>query len=444
MAVGTGAKTVDRSDSPENELHPQPVGEAPIDLPTAVKRALANNNVLLQAREKLVQTGHDKRVVRSILLPNLSLAVNGTESKQPVGNLGRAPFNGDPYNTFTTDLKLTQPLMAFGSLSAIDVAEFTTQAARLDLEIAERTLTANVIQGFYRVLLNQQLLRNLEKVQKVVDESLATAINRQRTGRGQLLDVLQVKTQIALLKPQIEGARNQWEAAGSQLATYLSERGRYFLDVKGRLKALRMKDVEARLAKDEGRWPELIKVRVQTDQLAAQKHVSFGKHLPSLNLVGDLGTQAYNKADFYSSNVRLWSVSLQLMIPLFSGFSSSDEQHSLSSQQRQIDLGEHDLVNTLALNEVQSRKALESTEASLISAEEAADLANQSLNEAKRNYRLATIDFMQFLTVEQADVQADSSLDNIKFNNLVAFVNYFVARGWSLATLIDILARETP
>ena len=324
------------------------------------------------------------------------------------------------------------------------MAEFTVRADRLDVEVMERTLTANVIQGFYKVLLNRRLVDNLEKVQRVVNESLLTAQKRLRTGRGQLLDVLQVKTQIALLKPQIEDLLNQWESAAAQLATYLSERGKYYLHVNGELKALRRSEVEARLNPDDARLPELLKIRMQNDQLDAQKRVTFGKHLPSVNLVGDLGSQAYNTADFTSPNVRSWSVSAQLVIPIFSGFSSVDEQRSLASQRRQLDLGEHDLQNTIALNQVTSLKALETTEASLLSAEAAADLANQSLNEATRNYRLATIDFMQFLTVEQADVQAYSSLDNIKYANLVAFVNYFVARGQPLGKLIDILAKDKP
>lgn len=421
------------------KLHPLPVSEPAIDLATAVKRAIAHNYSVLQAQEKLEQDKNDTDVIRSYLYPNVNLNLSAGEFRSGMGSFGITPFGGKRYEQYVADLKLTQPLMVFGSLSAVRASDSNSLLHKLDLKIAIRDLTANVIQSFYKVLLNQQLLHNLEKIQKVMTESLITAERRLKTGRGQLLDVLQVKTQMALLQPQIEDAHNQLEASGAQLATYLSEQGKYYLQLSGDLKALHLKDVKKWLDSDSAELPELEQVRIKHAQLQEQKWVLKGKHLPSLNLVGDYGATTYRQANLLAPSANAWSLQLQLTIPIFSGFQSIYEQRSLSSQDAQLQLAGHDLENSLALRQVQSLKALESTEASLLSSGEAAHLADLAMAEANRNYRLANIDFLQFLSVEQSSLQAYSALENIEYSNLVAFTNYFVATGHNLSILVDIL-----
>ena len=85
---------------------------------------------------------------------------------------------------------------------------------------------------------------------------------------------------------------------------------------------------------------------------------------------------------------------------------------------------------------------LQTAETSLVSAQQAVDLAEASQKEASRNYRLATIDFLQFLSVEQAALQARTTLDQLKYQSIVAYSNYFAASGQSLSILVDILNDE--
>jgi outer membrane protein TolC len=419
-----------------------PVSEPAIDLKTAVKRAIDNNYSIKVAREKIEQDRYDTSTTRALLYPNLNLIGKAGEYKDAVQTSTNPPFGGDPYNKYSADLQLSQPLFAFGSIAAIRVQDYNRRMNELDLEIAERSLTQQVIQAFYTVMLNQRLLDIRERLLKVLNETLATANHRLHTGRGQLLDVLQVKTQIALLQPQIEDAHNQLESAGAQLATYLAEQGKYELQVKGGLKGLKLKDVQKRLNFKDARLPELERVHLQREQLDEQRQVVQGKHLPSLFLNGDYMYSSYTQGGLFSSYGNSWDVYLTLTIPLFSGFQSVYERGSLAAQGRQIENQGRDLENTLAFNQVKSMKDLQSTGASLESAEQAADLADQSMNEAKRNYRLATIDFLQFLQVEQSALQADSSLDQIKYNNINSFSNYFIATGQPLGVLVDILQEK--
>ena len=92
--------------------------------------------------------------------------------------------------------------------------------------------------------------------------------------------------------------------------------------------------------------------------------------------------------------------------------------------------------------QVSSLKNLQTSEASLVSSEAAVRLSEQSQNEAARLYKLSQIDFLQFLTVQQAALQAKTSLDQLKFQTILAYSNYFVATGQPLRKLVDILTDE--
>jgi outer membrane protein len=431
---------VNKEDLQRQSLTKSPPASQPLlDLKDAVKMALENNNDLKNKRAKVEQSRWDKATTRALIFPKLDLVAQAEQKKDAVGGTGTATFGGNSYNLYTADLKLVQPLFAYGSLSAIRSADYTIKLNEIDLEIAERDLTQNVIQTFYKVLLNQRLLEILQRQQGVVNESLQTANSRLRTGRGQLLDVLTVKTEIALLKPQIEDAHNQLESAGAELASLLAETGKYELKLKGSLRGLIFQELQKRMHIKEARLPELERVRVAREQLAEMKDTAFGKHLPNLQLLGDYGTNSYTKADFNNSYTRDWSLMLQLTVPLFSGFQSIDERRSFVEQDKEFDFQGRNLENTLALAQVQSLKALQSAGASLVSAEEAAKLSDQSMVEVRRQYRLGTIDFIQFLTVEKNALQAYSSLDTIKYNNIVAYSKYFVATGQPLSILVDTL-----
>ena len=440
----TTVPVVPQQDMKRDTLTAQPpVSQPPLDLREAVAKAMDNNNAIKQARAGVEAAKWDTATVRSQLFPNLSFVGDAGNKKDSVGELSTdGKFGGHIYHQYTGNLNLTQPLFAWGALSAIRAKDFQTKANELDLEIQERTLTSNVIQTFYQVLLNQRLLEILEREMAVLNESLNTANSRLRTGRGQLLDVLTAKTQIALLKPQIESAHNALETSGAQLATYLAEPGKYELRLKGSMRGIRLADVQRKLNFKDARLPELEKVRVLREQLSENEDVTLGTHLPNVQLKGTYGSQTNAFRQLNDDWSIGWSLMVELTVPIFSGFQSIDQRRSFAEQDRGLDYQGRDLENTLALNQVSSLKTLQSKGASLVSAEDAAKLADQEIAEVRRQYRLGTIDFVQFLTIQNTALQAYSTLDQTKFDNIVAFTNYFVATGQPLSVLIDTLEEK--
>lgn len=413
-----------------------------IDIRTAVQTSLASNPQILQAREKLNQNEAEKSLLKSTLLPNITAVGNALYKQDAVTNSATAAFGGGPYNYYNGDIKLLQPLFAYGSLSAVRQSDYDRKISLIDVEIAERDLSVRVIQTFYSVILNQKLLEVLNRQLAVLNETLKTSQSRYQTGRGQLLDLLQVKTQMAILKPKIADAQNKFISAGAQLADLMGGHQKADIVVKGDLVTMPLPKIDSRLNLKDPRLPELERVRMLREQINEAKDVALGKNLPTLGLIGDYGVQSYTKSDLFSNYSQLWSVGLQLTIPLFSGFSSVYDQRRISSQDYQLEFQSRNLINDLQFKQIQARKTLESADANLASAEEASKLANDSINEARRNFRLATIDFIVYLNVQNSSLTADSQLYQIKYDNISAVANYFVASGQSISTLVEMLEEK--
>ncbi|MBC7537431.1 MAG: TolC family protein [Bacteriovorax sp.] len=414
-----------------------------LDLKEVIKIARENNPTLQAAQEKLNQFEAQKKLSVSPIYPNLSWNLGGNYLKDAVYT-GSPKFNGNSYNQYSSDLKLVQPLYTKGLFSAIDVADYDKKIQSATIELTERTLTISIIEAFYRFILNQQSLENLLKNQDIIQKSLATSNQRYQKGRGQLLDILQVKTQLALIQPQVEQAKNQFEIAAQQLINFMGEKEHSNFKLKGQLRTLLLKDVQKYIDLKNYHLPEYEVNQLQLTQLEYTRDVILGKEYPTLKLVGDYLYNNYKKSDLFSDYSHAWSIQLQLSIPLFSGFSSNQEKSIIASQNSQLKIARRDLENALSLKQVTSLKNLETSETSLVSAASAVKLAEESQNEAGRIYKLSQIDFLQFLLVQQAALQAKSSFDLLKFQSIIAYSNYFVATGQPLPLLVDILTKEGP
>ncbi|MGZ3771709.1 MAG: TolC family protein, partial [Bdellovibrio sp.] len=88
-----------------------------------------------------------------------------------------------------------------------------------------------------------------------------------------------------------------------------------------------------------------------------------------------------------------------------------------------------------------SRKKLETAQASIETGKEALKLAISSVNEARRSFNFANIDFFQFLTVQKGYVEAQQSLNQYKYDYIVALTNYFAASGQDMEKLVELLEK---
>ena len=406
----------------------------------AVKYTLENNATLKQYREILNQDEQAYGVARANVLPTLTYTFKDGSATSPTLAGNTVIFGGNVYNTYSGDLNFTQPLFVYGSLAALRSVGMNSSLAKVNVELQERTLTSQVISAFYSIILSKKLLMFLEEQKPVVQKSVETTQERYRIGRSQLLDVLQAQTQLALLQPQIETARGQFASSGAQLASVLGMTNVSQISVKGRLRTVLLKDVKPLLQDPKQVYfPELEQNRLLRAQIKESKSAQMGKYWPTLYLYANYLQNAYAQSDIFNPAASSWNAYIYLSIPIFQGFASKYDSANYLSQELQLEHAQHQLDITINTNQITDKTAVESAEASLTSAIEADNLAQASLKEAIRQYKLATIDFLQFLTIEQSALTSRSSVEQLRYNSLVAYTSYFVALGQPLKNWIEVL-----
>jgi len=418
---------------------------AVLDLAAAVRQGLDNSPLIREAEEKLSQHRHEKNQKRSILFPNISLSASGVHRKDSVADkiVSTIPFGGEPYNLYTAGLHGEQTLFAYGMFSGVGQAEIEREISAKDLETANRDLTRQVVTAFYQTVMNENLVRLLEEQEKGVREILGIAQRRLGLG-GKKIDVLQVQTRLALLRPQIEKARNELATSTAALANLIGRMDALELRIRGELPSLSIRQIEKRLDLKRFEIPELEKIRLQRQLVEEQKTAAWGANLPHLKIVGDYGFSNFTKEELFDDASKAWSVQLVLDVPLFSGFSSFSERRTFVARDAQLEAQERHLANTTQLEQVRSRKELESAEASLAFAEEGARLAKESLREALREYRVGLIDFLQYFQIESAKFEAETSLLQLRYGMVQATISYFISSGQSLPALVELMSTSTP
>lgn len=415
-----------------------------IDLKAAVEMGLSNSPRIKEGLEQVNQYRYEKYVARSSMLPTISATGTAGERKDAVANrsFGSVPFGGDPYNQYSAVLRGEQMLLAYGFFSGGRQAAFQERIAQEKLEGIKRDLSKDVVAAFYKTLMNESLVRLLEEQEQGVRDVLAIAKSRFAFG-GKRMDVLQIQTRLALLKPKIDKAKNDLQTSTAELAQLLGRANSSEIKILGQIPSVALKDVESHANFKDPKIPELNQIRLQREQMAEAKSAALGKHLPHLKFVGEYGFSSYTKGELFDSASKSWSAYLVLNIPLFSGLSSLTERNAIIAQEFQLEAQERNISNGISLQQIKSRNELQLAEVSLESAKEAARLAKESLAEARREYRIGRIDFLQFFQVESANYEATTSLLQLKYDVIGAYVDYFTSSGQSLATLIDLLAKES-
>lgn len=412
-----------------------------LHLQEAISIALEQSPNLQAFRERITEAEAQITQARATVLPNISGTVWGTYRKDASEDPG-SRFQGEPYNQYQLGLRVTQPLFVLGSLSAIDSFRQESGIRTLDREVAARDLSRDVILSFYKILLDQTLLEALVRTEAIQKESLTTAEYRHRIGRGQLLDVLQVKTELALLAPRIEQAKTQIVVDSARLATLLGSPETRELKPRGSLDKIPLRQLSESERGEAKPLPELERNLASQRKNESERSGVLGQNWPQLNAIVDWSRFAFSGEELLSSSVSSWSLGLQLSIPIFSGLSSLSERRIFAARQSQLEYQMNELQNQISFNQIQAQRELQLRREVIISASEAYSLAGKSVSEAQRAYRLATIDFIQFLSAQRAYLEARSSLYQARYDYLSALTNYFVASGIPLNSLLSYLKSE--
>ena len=407
------------------------------------------NNLTIQAAEQNLESAKSQiSLARAALLPRLLANGNYTYFKDVQKSVIYAdagfgfPTPGEEMNEMTTPsvdneadlielefgahhnvqgtVSLTQPIFAWGRYY------YGYQAAKLQYEAAEKELNAaydklrlDVYESFYRVLIAQEFVKVADQSVTLVKKQLKIAETSFDAGATTNFDVLRAKVQLANAESLSIRAKNSVRTAKNAFKSLLNMPLTEQATVEGSFEIPEINinlDELIKIALDKR--PEITRSKLNEQASEKQLGVSKTRNLPDISFFSNY---QISHNDRLTEMNRIWSLGLQINIPIFDGFASRAGVKQSESVLKQLQLGTKQIMSAVEFE-------VRNTYLALLEAKTLIGVQRETVAQAQESVRIATIQFENGMitTVELTDTQL--ALMQAKVNRLQAQHDYVVGR----------------
>ena len=417
------------------------------NLEESIEIARQNNLAIQSAEQSLKSAKTQINIARSALLPRLLASGNYTYFKDVQKSVISAdggfgfPTPGEEmdemsmpsvdneadlielefgaHHNFQGTVSLSQPIFAWGRFY------YGYQAAKLQFEAVEKQLNAtynklslDVYEAFYRVLIAQEFVEVANQAVELVKKQLKIAESSFNAGATTNFDVLRAKVQLANSESQLVRAKNGVITAENAFKTLLNIPLLDNITVEG---TIEIPEVNIQLDKLietslENR-PEITQSRLNEQVGEKQLSASKTRNLPDLSFFSNY--QISHNERLTEMN-RIWSLGLQINVPIFDGFASRAGVKQSESILKQMQLGTKQILSSV---EFEVRSAY----LALLEARTIINVQRETVSQAEESVRIATIQFENGLitSVEFTDTQL--ALMQAKVNRLQAQHDFVIS-----------------
>ena len=417
-----------------------------LNLEDSLQIAKQNNLLLKVAEQGLESAKAQLKIARSPLLPRISANGNYTYFKDvqksvisAEGGFGFPMQNGDrdemstpnvdneselielefgAHHNLQGNVSLTQPIFAWGRYYyGFQAAKLQYEASEKEFIATENKLRLEVYQSFYRVLIAQEFVKVAEQRIELVQKQLKIAETSFEAGVTANFDVLRAKVQLANAEAQLIRAKNGVSTAKNTFKTLLNLPLSEQVAVEGSFETPEVSiqlDELLKVALDKR--PEVTQSKLNEQAGEKQLKVSKTRQLPDLSFFSNY---QISQNERLTEMNRIWSLGLQINIPIFDGFASRAAIQQSKSVLSQLQLGTQQTKSTV---EFEVRNAY----LALLEAKTLIDVQRETVAQAEESVRIANLQFENGMitTVELTDTQL--ALMQAKVNRLQAQHDYVV------------------
>lgn len=425
-----------------NSIHSENTSsKSKLDLQSAINEAVANNPTLKNSRERVVETQASIETAGTVFWPQIGSTLSYNRTKDAVSS-GSPRFKGNSYNNYNFDLNISQTLFNAQTFSGLSLKNIDQDIAEIETEMTLQDLKGQIAKSFSRIIYWQRHSETLNNLNDVMKESLKAVQNRVNIGRSDRIDALQMRTQLALLEPRIAAAENGIRNATATLIEHMGSPNLISITIEGQLEAPSPENLQSKINLAQSKLLQLEKLELQKKQVEAERKSLNSSHWPTLKAEGNWNRQGLTTTELFDSATTRWSAGLALHVPLFSGLSSFYQRHEMASKQAQLRHQESSLRNRLSLEQIMSLENLKLAYLQILSNQNAQKLAQESQSEAKRQYRLSTIELAQLLNIQKDVLEASVALEEARIKYVESLVDYFISTGLPMDTLVSILNQK--
>ena len=319
-------------------------------------------------------------------------------------------------------VNLTQPIFAWGRYYyGYQATKLNYQAIQRDVDAAYNQLRLDVSEAFYGALVAQEFVRVAQQSVSLVEKQLQIAEASLDAGAATDFDVLRAKVQLANAKSVLIRAENGVRTAKNAYKTVLNIPLAEDVSVKGTLEisenhqmpALNLDELIQQALENR---PEVH--RTQFSEQAALKQIDIAKtrRLPDLGLFSNY---QISQNERLTEMNRIWSVGVQINIPIFDGFATSAALQQTQSILKQVQLGGNQVkvgvefeIRTAYLN--------------LRGAQTLIDVQRETIAQAQESVRIANLQFQNGIITTVALTDTQLALVQAEVNRLQAHHDYVV------------------
>jgi hydrophobe/amphiphile efflux-1 (HAE1) family protein len=420
----------------------KPAGEGPLTLTfnQALERALANNEGLKVAKEKVSETQAHVQEAKTNFLPQVNLGYTYTPTQRfpliriPAGIFGpnEQTFQAAFARTNNLQLFVNQPIYTGGRLmNAYGISSSSFDAAKLEHDRMRQEVEYRVVETFYAALMNKRGVEVADQQIKLSETQLSLAKARFEAGTVARLDVLQAEVELANAKARRIQAQAQVDTAMQALRTVLSVPQTQPLQLDGSLDEPVSGHAREELDRLLPERPDLQAFQSRRDAAQYASNLAQGEWKPSLSFTGNMQYQQDNVGSLLSTDNQSYAFGIQLNVPLFAAPGAAARKNVAQAQIRQAEHGLRYATDTARLELESAWTALEAAAEVVSTQEKALELARESVSIAQVSYENGVITSAELNDAQVRLLATEWLLMQAKYARITAAARARVAAGVS-------------
>ena len=399
----------------------------------AISIALHKNTQVLKTTNEIQSYESGVKASYGNFLPylNASAGYNWNKSYGGTVTVQGVSYPAPPQEYREYNASLNSGIVLFNGLSnfaGLSQSKNNLEAARLNLERVKQDIVFQTISYYYQVINAQQQLKVKEEDVKYNQKNLETITERNKLGGATLADVYLQQVQSGNADLALIQAKNSLETAKSNLLYYLGlnvfENYTYSDSLTSSESEMLKSDTTENFENISQLAEQALENRVDYKSArlsleSASDGVTIARagHFPTFSLGGTLYLNSSKFDDLWK--YRKYRVGLNLSIPIFAGFSVSDQVQiaEVNEQDRQYDLD--DLQREIKKNIQKTYLDLQASEKALGVSENNVKSARENLKIEQEKYSLGSGKLLDVLIANTNYTTAQSDYINSEFAYIV-------------------------
>lgn len=426
-------------------LLPCGAGATELDLERTVELALARNPGLKAVEERRSEVQGGITEARADAWPQAAMTSAWSRSRNPsllnspdfdefIENFPGGTFEPREQELSSVAVEVTQPIWTFGKVgAALDLARTVADAAEVQIDAAQLDVALEAAEAYYRVLAAREAVRTVEEQEEARRESLGVVQARYDIGEATRLELLQARSTLAELLPELASAEGRLDQAEAALRTVLSLPVGEVLELTPPPRPASFAEAPALpslLDVALERRPELRDLELQELVLEDRQRVTRADGRPQIEFTGLYGREARDVRDLGERLFDDWAVAVGMRWEFFDGGRRRGELLQLESRQRQVEWQRRDLAQRIRLELEQVRTEYETARARLQATRIAATAAREAHRVAQESYREGVALQADLLGAQQRETEAEIVLVEAAYDTRIQAARLARALGY--------------